>query len=69
MEAAIQTIKDKRAAADKERESNPKQTENETVETPFNPTWQKPGEHEPLPGSAVIVDDIILFAHTATALL
>jgi hypothetical protein len=72
MEAAIQTIKDKRVAAEKERESNPElaQTENDTAdEAPFDPTWQKPGEHEPAPGSAVIVDDIILFAHTATALL
>ncbi len=72
MEAAIQTIKDKRATAEKERESNPEQAQTGkeiAEEAPFDPTWQKPGEHEPVPGSAVIVDDIILFAHTATALL
>ena len=32
-------------------------------------TWQKPGKHELLPGLAVIIDDIILVARTATALL
>jgi hypothetical protein len=38
-------------------------------EAPFAPMWQKPGESEPAPGSAVIVHDVVLFAHTATALL
>ena len=36
---------------------------------PFEPAWQKPLDTDPKPGSAVIVDDIILFAHTATILL
>ena len=35
--------------------------------TAWNPTWTKPTHTDPQPGSAVIVDDIILFANTAAA--
>jgi hypothetical protein len=56
------TIKEKRTTEQVEELPHRK-------ETPFLPTWQKPGEFEPAPGSAVTVDDIILFAHTATALI
>ena len=76
MEAALRTVKEKRENAEKEKaDENQKVKADEPEvlsprkEAPFSPTWQKPGEFDPRPGSAVIVDDIILFAHTASALL
>jgi hypothetical protein len=59
---------DQRKASGSEKDQESKVPVKEEEE-PFNPTWQKPGEHEPRPGSAVIVDDIVLFAHAAMALL
>jgi hypothetical protein len=64
MEQAMQKIKEKRATEEK-TQGSAKVTFDDVEElsprkeTPFSPTWQKPGESEPLPGSAVIVDDII----------
>jgi hypothetical protein len=67
MEDDLQKIKEKRATA----EVNTDDTEelSPRKEAPIDTKWQKPGEFEPQPGSAVIVDDIIIFAHTASVLL
>ena len=76
MEEAIQTIKEKRAASEqaKEHETQKVKADESKVlsprkEAPFSPTWQNPGELDLLPGSAVSVDNIILFAHHAASAL
>ena len=81
MEEALRKIKEKREAAEQAKEKESKQDlTSKRVKTdglkhlsphkeaPFSPIWQKPGEFDP--GSAVIVNDIILFAaHTESTLL
>ena len=63
MEAATEEIKQRRSKMETNTESKDNHTE------PFEPKWERPLETDPKPGSAVIVDDIILFAHTSTILL
>lgn len=65
-EAAREQVKPKGTEKEEETGNGTKKRDKaEKIET----TWQKPNEKDPKPGSAVIVDDIILFAHTATSLL
>jgi hypothetical protein len=68
MEKALRTIKEVQAAAETANAEDTGEL-SPCKERHFSPTWQKPGEHELLPGLAVIIDDIILVARTATALL
>ena len=64
METAFAEVQEKWKAGAKEVKELPP-----AKEADFDPTWQKPNETDPKPGSAVIIDDIILFAHTVTAIL
>jgi hypothetical protein len=71
IEEALRTIKETRDVSDSNKKVKADELESLSPrkEALFSPTWQKPGEFDLLPGSAVIVDSIILFAHAASALL
>jgi hypothetical protein len=69
MEKSLADVKAKRKAGAVNGAADELPTKKEAE---FDPTWErpiKPTNREPKPGSAVIVNDIILFAHTGTALL
>jgi hypothetical protein len=68
MEAVTKEMKRKRAKAENNKDQSTLPFPNDTSK-PFEPMWQRPLETDPKPGSAAIVDDIILFAHTVLALL
>jgi hypothetical protein len=75
MEQAMQETKEARKSKEDAMEGDdkvPKTTvpkEEPQKSQDFEAIWEKPTSRDPKPGSAVIVDDIILSAHTATALL
>ena len=68
MEASMVEMKCKQAKTkkhmDQEKVPYPK-----SASEAFEPVWQRPLKTGPIPGSAVIVDDIILFAPTVIVLL
>ena len=68
MESATLEMKKKRAKeeAETEQENIPSPT---TESEAFEPVWEPPYETDPRQGSAVIVDDISLFAQAPTILL
>jgi hypothetical protein len=65
METAIRDVRKKRKKTIKENEER-KDNEKADIEIgeTHEATWQRPHEKDPKPGSAVIVEGIILFAHT-----
>jgi hypothetical protein len=68
MEEATAIITNERNEKEKHKQTKDTKQLPRMKEADFEP-FQKPNKRDPKPGSAVIVDDIILFAHSATAML